>query len=176
MEQVSAKLARLQAERRRLQKQVWHTGKTSRGRRERAWRVATIAFCHVPTAGEAIATAVLRIYGACMDVDIAECTLGIEKRFLETPVDKLAQWLDRTGDTLQAELMEAKRIVEDVRLLSWVRSQNRTQGVSSLPQLVWEKRCFLSIDNSSEPDARASSHRPHRRAGAKKWVQRFRRC
>ena len=91
-------------------------------------------------------------------------------------MDKLAQWLDWTGDTLQAELMEAKRIVEDVRLLSWVRSQNRTQGVSPLPQLVWEKRCFLSIDNSSEPDARASSHRPHRRAGAKKWVQRFRRC
>ena len=96
MEQVSAKLARLQAERRRLQKQAWHKEKTSRGRRERAWRVATIAFCHVPTAGEAIATAVLRIYGACMDVDIAECTLGIEKRFLETPVEKLAEWLDWT--------------------------------------------------------------------------------
>ena len=90
-------------------------------------------------------------------------------------MDKLAEWLKWTGDTLQAELMETKRIVEDVKLLSWVRSQNSAQGVSPLPQFVWEKRCLLSIENSSEPDARASSHRPHRSAGAKKWVQRFRR-
>ena len=110
-----------------------------------------------------------------MDVDVAECTLQIEKRFLETPVDKLAQWLDWTGDTPQAELMEAKRIVEDVRLLSWVQSQNSAQGVSPLPQFVWEKRCFLSIENSSEFGEKASWHRPHRSAGAKKWVQRFRR-
>ena len=110
-----------------------------------------------------------------MDVNVAECTLEIQKRFLETPVDKLAEWLEWTGDTLQAELMEAKRIVEDVKLLSWVRSQNSAPGVSPLPQFVWEKRCLLSIENSSEPDARASSHRPHRSAGAKKWAQRFRR-
>ena len=77
-----------------MQKQAWDKEKTRRGWRERAWRVATIAFCHVPTAGEAIATAVLRRYRACMDVDVAECTLEIEKRFLETPVDKLAQWPD----------------------------------------------------------------------------------
>ena len=91
MEQVSAKLARLQAERRRLQKQAWHKEKTSRGRRERAWRVATIAFCHVPTAGEAIVAAVLRKYGGCIGVDVAECALEIEARLLEAPVDKLAQ-------------------------------------------------------------------------------------
>ena len=91
-----------------------------------------------------------------MDVDVAECTLEMEKRFLDTPVDKLAQWLDWTGDTPQAELMEAKRIVEDVRLLSWVQSQNSAQGVSPLPQFVWEKRCFLSIENTSELDEKAS--------------------
>ena len=139
---MSAELARLQAERRRLQKQAWAEEKTARGRREGAWRVAMIAFCHIPMAGEAIAQAVLRMYGVCMDVDVAECTLQIEKRFLETPVDKLAQWLDWTGGTPQAALMEAKRIMEDVRLLSWVQSQNSAQGTSPLPQFVWEKRCF----------------------------------
>ena len=117
----------------------------------------------------------LRKYGDCIGVDVAECTFEIEKRFLETPVDKLAQWLDWTGDTQQAELMDAKRLVEDVSLLSWVQSKNCTQGVSPLPQFVWEKRCFLSIENGSEPDARASSHRAHRSASAKRWVQRFRR-
>ena len=136
MEMVSADLARLQAQRRRLQKQAWDAEKTRRGRRERAWRVATIAFCHVPTAGEAIATAVLRKYGVCMDVDVAECILEIEKRYLETPVDKLTQWLGWTGVTQQAELMEAKRIVKDVRLLSWVQAQNSARGVSPLPQFV----------------------------------------
>ena len=74
MEQVSAKLARLQAERRRRQKQARDKEQTRRGRRERAWRVATIALCQVPTAGEAIATAVQRRYKICMDVDVAECT------------------------------------------------------------------------------------------------------
>ena len=111
-----------------------------------------------------------------MDVDVADCTLEIEKRFLETPVDKLAEWLDWTGDTLQAELMEAKRIVEDVRLLSWVQSQNSAQGVSPLPQFAKEKRCFLPIQIKNKPDTRASSHGPHQSAGTKKWVQRFRRC
>ena len=175
MEQVSAELARVQAERRRLQKLTWDKEKTRRLRRERAWRVATIAFCHVPTAGEGIATAVLRKYGVCIEMDVAECTLEIEKRFLETPVDKLAQWLDWTADTPQAELEEARRLVEEVRLLSWVQAQSCTQGVSPPPQFVWEKRCVLSIEDSSKPDARAASHRPPRSAGARKWVQRFRR-
>ena len=110
-----------------------------------------------------------------MDVDVHEFTLELEKWFLETPVDTLAQWLDWTGDTVQAELMEAKRFVDEVRLLSWVQSQNCIQGVSPLPQFVWEQRCLLSIENGSEYNGRTSSQRPHRTAGAKKWLQRFRR-
>ena len=176
MEQMNAVLAGLQEERRHLQKQAWSKGNYIRLRRERAWRVATIAFCHVPTAGEAIATSLLRgKYGECIGMNIAACTFQIEKRFLEMPVDKLALVLDWTTDTPRGELAEAKRLVEEVRLLSWVTSQNCTQGVSPPPQFVWEKRCFLSIENSSEPDSRASSHRPARSAGARKWVQRFRR-
>ena len=175
MEQMNADLACLQAERRHLQKQAWDKGNSLRLRRERAWRVATIAFCHVPTAGEAIATSLLRKYGECIGMNIAACTFQIEKRFLEMAVDKLALVLDWTTDTPRGELAEAKRLVEEVRLLSWVQSQNCTQGVSPPPQFVWEKRCFLSIENSSEPDSRASSHRPARSAGARKWVQRFRR-
>ena len=110
-----------------------------------------------------------------MDVDVHEFTLELEKWFLETPVDTLAQWLDWTGDTLHAELMEAKRFVDEVRLLSWVQSQNCIQGVSPLLQFVWEQRCLLSIENGSEYNGRTSSQRPHRTAGAKKWLQRFRR-
>ena len=98
MEDVSAQLKHLQAERRRLEKQVRSKEKTGQLRRERAWRVATIAFCHVPTAGEEISKAVLRKYGDCIDMDVAQCTSEMEKRFLETPVDKLAQWLDWEAD------------------------------------------------------------------------------
>ena len=174
MDRVSAELVRVQAERRRLQKLAWDKEKTLRCRRERAWRVATISFCHVPNAGESIATAVTRKYGECIEMDIAECTMEIERRFLETPVNKLAQWLDWTGFISQGEVMEAKRLVEEIRLLSWVECQNSIQGISPPPPFVWEQRCVLSIQNGSGPDARASSLRPHRSAAAKKWVQRFR--
>ena len=132
-------------------------GNSLRLRREHAWRVATITFCHAPTTGEAIATSLLRKYEECIGMNIAACTFQIEKRFLEMPVDKLALVLDWTTDTPRGELAESKRLVEEVRLLSWVTSQNCTQGVSPPPQFVCDKRCFLSIENSSDPDSRASS-------------------
>ena len=73
------------------------------------------------------------------------------------------------------ELAEAKRLVEDVRLLSWVSTQNSAQGVAPPPGFVWEKRCALSIENSSKQDRRAWSCRPPGSAAARKWLQRFRR-
>ena len=106
---------------------------TRRLGRERAWRVATIAFCHVPSAGEELSKAALREYEDCLDMDVAECTLEIEKRFLETPVDTLAEWLDWTVAVPRAELVEAKRLVEEARLLAWVHAQNDVQGVSPPP-------------------------------------------
>ena len=139
MEDVSAQLKHLQAERRRLEKQARSKEKTGQLWRERAWCVVTIAFCHVPTAGEEISKAVLRKYGDCIDMDVAQCTSETEKRFLETPVDKLAQWLDWEADIPEAELLETKRFVEEVRLLAWVRAQNSVQGVSPPPLFVRDK-------------------------------------
>ena len=106
MEDVSAQLKHLQAERMRLEKQARSKEKTGQLWRERAWCVVTIAFCRVPTAGEEISKAVLRKYGDCIDMDVAQCTSEMEKRFLETPVDKLAQWLDWEADIPEAELLE----------------------------------------------------------------------
>ena len=108
-----------------------------------------------------------------MSVD--ECVMEIERRFLEAQVDDLAQWLEWTADASPAELLEAKRLVEDARLLAWVQDQNSKQGISPPPLFVWEKRCALSIENSSVADARASPHRSPRSAAGLKWVQRFRR-
>ena len=175
MEEVSAELVRVRAERRRMQKQALQRSWTQQENQERALRVATIACCHAPCASEAIATAIIRKYAAYMSGDVARCKEEIENRFLDTNVDQLAEWLDWTGDILQVDLIEAKRLVEEVSLLSWVHSQNCTQGVSPLPQFVWEQRCLLSIENCCEIDGRASSQRSFRSAAAKKWLQRFRR-
>ena len=98
MEQLTAELARVTAERIRLHNHAYNKESRRRARREHALRVATIAFCHEPTAGATIAAATLRKYVNFLNEDIADCTQEIEGRFLATPVDKLAQWLDWTGD------------------------------------------------------------------------------
>ena len=110
-----------------------------------------------------------------MALNVTDCAAELESRFLDKPVETLAQWLDWELDAPLQEVLEARRLVEEVRLRSWVQTQNNTQGVPLPPQLVWEKRCALSIENNSEIDARASAHRPPRSAAAKKWLQRFRR-
>ena len=175
MEQLNAELARVTAERRRLQRQATSRESRLRARRERALRVGTIAFCHDPTAGSSLATAILRTYGDCVALDVPHCVAELENRFLKTPVETLAQWLDWEGEVPEPERLEAKRLVEDVQLLSWVHTQNDTQGVSPPPQFVWERRCALSIEKSNEKAARAQFHQPSRSTAARKWLQRFRR-
>ena len=124
MEKLAADLALVTAERRRLQKRADKQRARRRERREHALQVATIAFCHEPTAGATIAAATLRKYPRYMENDLEACTREIEERFLETPVDELCQWLDWTGGVSHATLAEAQRVVEDTRLLSWVGAQN----------------------------------------------------
>ena len=175
MESVNVELARVSAERRRLQKRAHGRDARCRCRRERALRTALIAFCHNPAAGTSIARAILRKYKDCMALDVSECAAELESRFLDTPVETLAQWLDWEGDIPEKQMMEAKRLVEEVRLLSWVQTQNTTQGVSPPPQFVWEQRCAFLIENRSVTDSCASAHRPSRSAAARKWLQRFRR-
>ena len=175
MEPFKAELARVNAERRRLQKQAYDRDTRLRARRDRALRVGLIAFCHDPAAGSSIATAIMRKYRDWVALNVADCAAELESRFRDRPVETLAQWLDWEGVAPLQEMLEAKRLVEEVRLLSWVQTQNNTQGASPPPQFVWEKLCALSIEDNSEIDARASAHRPPRSAAAKKRRQCFRR-
>ena len=174
MQEISAELARVTAERTRLQRQAQKERSRRHKQREHAFLTATIAFCHEPTAGPTIAEATLRKYARVMDEDVATCTHEIETRFLETPVDTLAQWLDWSEDIPRTVRTEAQRLVEDARLLRWIGEQNSAQGVAPPPQFVWEKRCALAIDNNSGQERGAASWRPARSAAAKKWMQRFR--
>ena len=127
MDALTAELARLAAERRRLQRQVQRQ-RAKEGRQwEQALQAATIAFCHEPTAGATLASATLRKFPRCLDGDVDACAHEIEDRFLQTPVAVLAQWLDWTGDVPPSTLAEAKRLVQDARLVSWVGEQNSAQ-------------------------------------------------
>ena len=173
MEEVAAALARNTAELKCRQKQAQKDRAKRRNKREQALLVATMAFSHEPTAGPAIAAATLRKYPNVMEENLETLTRIIETRFLETPVDTLAQWLDWDGVPRQTA-RDAQRLVDDVRLLDWIGEQNSAQGVSPPPQFVWEKRCALTIDQTSGDKRRAASWRPARSAAAKKWLQRFR--
>ena len=162
MQEISAELARVTAERTRLQRQAQKERSRRHEQREHAFLTATIAFCHERTAGPTIAEATLRKYARVMDEDVATCTHEIETRFLETPVDTLAQWLDWSEDIPRTVRTEAQRLVEDARLLRWIGEQNSAQGVAPPPQFVWEKRCALAIDNNSGQERGAASWRPQR--------------
>ena len=130
MQEIAAELARLKAERDRQRRQAQKERARRRKQREHALLIATIAFCHEPTAGQTIATATLRKYKQAMDEDVEALALLIESRFLETPVDTLAQWLDWSDDIPRTIQSEAQRLLEDARLLVWIGEQNNTQGVA----------------------------------------------
>ena len=98
MEALSAEVARVSAERRRMLKQATAQESRRRTRREHALRVATLAVCHEPTAGTTMATTTMRKYKNVFEGTIADYTRDIEGRFLTTPVDQLAEWLEWTGD------------------------------------------------------------------------------
>ena len=173
MEEIAAALARNSAELKRGQKQAQKERARRRKQREHALLTATVAFCHEPGAGPSIAAATMRKYPGAMDEDLETLTREIETRFLETPADTLAQWLD-WSDIPRTVESEAQRLVEDVRLLRWIGEQNSAQGVSPPPQFVWEKRCALTIDKNSGHQRCAASWRPARSAAAVKWLQRSR--
>ena len=94
MQEISAELARVTAERTRLQRQAQKERYRRHKQREHTFLIATIAFCHEPTAGPTIAEATLRKYARLMEENVATCAHEIENRFLMTSVDTLAQWLD----------------------------------------------------------------------------------
>ena len=174
MEEVVAELARNTEELRKSQRAAQRRRARLRKQREQALVSATIAYCHEPTAGRTIAAAILQKNAQAMDEEVDTVTREIETRFLETSVETLVQWLEWT-DIPQAVQSEAKRLVEEARLLHWIEDQNSAQGVAPPPQLVWEKRCALTIDKNSDHLRCAGSWRPARSGAAKKWMQRFRR-
>ena len=175
MQELAAELARVADERRRLQRLAQKARARHSKQREHALLVATIAFCHEPTYGHVFAAATLRKYPRHFEESVAQCTAEIEDRFLKTPVETLAQWLDWSEDMPPGARAEAQRLLEDARLLRWVGDQNSAQGVAPPPQFVWEKRCSLAIDCQHGERSAAASWRPARSAAAKKWLQRFRR-
>ena len=120
MQAVAAEVARVTAELTRRQRQAQTERARLRKQREHALLTATIAFCHEPTAGPTIAAATLCKYTRAMGEDVDACAREIETRFLETPVDTLAQWLDWREDILRTIRSEAQRLVEDARLLRWI--------------------------------------------------------
>ena len=174
MQEISAELARVNAECRRLQRQAQKKRSRRHKQREHALLTATVTFCHEPSAGPTIAKATLRKYARVMEEDVANCTHEIETHFLETPVDTLAQWLGWSEGIPRTVRTEVQRLVEDARLHRWIGEQNSAQGVAPASQFVWEKQCALAIDNNSSQETGAASWRPARSAAAKKWMQRFR--
>ena len=175
MQDVSAELARITAERIRLQRQAQKERARRHKQREYAFLTATIAFCHEPTAGQLLAEAILRKYPRVISEDVTSCTRVIETRFLETPIETLARWLEWSEDLPRLMRTEAQRLLQEIQLIRWIGQQNSAQGVAPPPQFIWEKRCALAIDNSSGRDKGAASWRPASSAAAKKWMQRFRR-
>ena len=116
MDGLSSELARVKAERKKLQKTEWQRQRWSLQRKARAWFIGSIAYCHVPEAGDVIAAALVRKYGEWLEGGIQGCRLELDKKFLETRVDTLASWLDWETDRPASEVEEAKRLVQEVRL------------------------------------------------------------
>ena len=172
LQRVQEALAAVQQQKRRMLKAMRRKDSTIMQRRQRAWKVAIVSFCHMPEQSQKLAEAILRSYADSFTMSDREFITELERRFLATPVEQLANWLDWQTDLLKAEQEESRRLVADLQLLAWIEGQNTQQGLSPTPGLVWEQRCLLTIQ-SLQNTQQGFSKRGKATAGAIKWVQRF---
>ena len=165
MEEVAAEFARTRAELTRRQRQAQKERARRRKQREHALLTATIAFCHEPAAGPVIAAATLRKYTEAIDEEVDALTRDIETRFLETPVNTLAQWLE-WSDMPRPVQCQAQRLVEETRLLQWIGQQNSAQGDAPAPQFLAEEAvCFGHRPELWPPEVRIFGAPGQKRCG-----------
>ena len=92
MDALHAQHAWILAQHRRLCKQHATNVRRANDRRERAGRVGTVVFCHLPDEGLAIATALKRKYKILAEMTDEEVKTMLETQFLATPVSTLSGW------------------------------------------------------------------------------------
>ena len=173
-ENLTKALNALQHQKYHLSRSLQKVKKSQSLRALRAWHIASVAFCHHPEHGENIATQILRRYSDCFNIQTKDFVTQLQKRFLDTTVDQLVNWLEwKTGLTRREE-EQARQLVHELNLISWIDAQNQHQGVSPTPALVWEKRCELTV-SQTPPRLAWEPHCTQRTFASVKWMQRFKR-
>ena len=139
METIREQLQKTTARCRSLDKCLRLQHSRLQARVERVWTIGTIVLCHAPDDGQQIVMALKQKYAEILPACPSDCLIEIEKRYLETSVEQLAEWLQWEGMPSQIMMKEVKHILEDARLHVWICKQNDDQGIAPPPQFVWKK-------------------------------------
>lgn len=174
METIREQLQKTTARCRSLDKCLRLQHSRLQARVERVWTIGTIVLCHAPDDGQQIVMALKQKYAEILPACPSDCLIEIEKRYLETSVEQLAEWLQWEGMPSQIMMKEVKHILEDARLHVWICKQNDVQGIAPPPQFVWKKRCSLFEDLHDDAPVASSVMQSPKSEAARKWVQRFR--
>ena len=139
----------------------------TRSRPEKSSREATPSFVRRSLAAMSpwlfppIAEATLWKTARVLNLDVANCMHEMETRFLQTPVDTLAKWLDWSEDIRKSVRTEAKRLIEDVRLLRiGVRAEQRARRCASTEVRIGTRRPSASIIEATKPAAQPGGLQP----------------
>ena len=132
-----------------------------------------MAYCHEPEGFQRFAEFLHRTLPEVFAADPDLVSPHIVNYFLKTDSDILASWLDwESGPCTKRDVADAQRLVQDVRLLTWVEVQNAVQGVAPPQRFVWEHRCRYTMVR--HPNGQILEALPPSGPGALKWLQRFR--
>ena len=143
-------------------------------RTERAWQVGLIAYCHEPTYGSMIVSALQRRYADIVPKNPDECMKEIETRFMQADVNDMVKWLNWENIGGQYIVDNAKKLIHDVHLFKWICDQNEHRGIAPWPSIAWKTRIHMLQTSGLERTAQSPSLDVSTDAKALKWMQRFR--
>ncbi len=141
-------------------------------RRKRGLQIACLALAHEPDGITCYANFLLRRYPHTFTEPTEDLVNIITNCFLVAPLTEISQWLGwQCVNVPDCDVIAAKTLLEEVRLLDWVANQNANKGLAPPQRFVWERLQELKRMAGTEPLQQSA----HSTSAAKKWMARYRR-
>ena len=142
-------------------------------RRKHALQVAIIALGHDLDFQDDIIAYLRRKYDRAFQETDEELTKTVTDEYMATADENLSSWLDwNPVSVTRTAMTEARRLVDDMRVLQWVREEHSVHGLAPPPRTLLQKRRAAGL---APVQFGTEESQPETEAGPRKWIQRFRR-
>ena len=174
---VQPELSQISRELRAANEQLKNFRAANRREREGCLMAALVAFTHEPQRSQEIAWYLTHRFAPLFGNSVKDVLRELEQRWLALPMSTTLKWLDWNADMGLSPrfVRKAQRMLDDLRVVQWIETQNRDRGLCPPPARILHYRKFTERTGLSNPCMSASmgmstSHKENNRG----WVLRFR--